>query len=172
MKGEKSITRVSNSVDVCLGGRGCRGGQLIPTARRVVYSAFLLATPRLMEPVYAVEVQTPADCMASIYTVLSKRRGHVTADLPKPGTPIYLLKAFLPAVESFGFETDLRYHTQGQVRARAASAAGRPPRGPPGELFFFASPLRAVGRTCSRRAARRGALLVEPLIGCGARLPC
>jgi len=91
------------------------GGQLIPTARRVVYSAFLLATPRLMEPVFAVEVQTPADCMASIYTVLSKRRGHVTADLPKPGTPIYLLKAFLPAVESFGFETDLRYHTQGQA---------------------------------------------------------
>ncbi|KAK3272141.1 hypothetical protein CYMTET_19541 [Cymbomonas tetramitiformis] len=62
-----------------------------------------------------MEVQTPADCMASIYTVLSKRRGHVTADLPKPGTPIYLLKAFLPAIESFGFETDLRYHTQGQA---------------------------------------------------------
>jgi translation elongation factor EF-G len=53
--------------------------------------------------------------MQSIYTVLSKRRGHVIADLPKPGTPIYLLKAFLPAIESFGFETDLRYHTQGQA---------------------------------------------------------
>ncbi|MEI6913130.1 hypothetical protein WCV54_27675, partial [Klebsiella pneumoniae] len=26
------------------------GGQIIPTARRVVYSAFLMATPRLMEP--------------------------------------------------------------------------------------------------------------------------
>mmetsp|Transcript_35450 Transcript_35450/g.67878 ORF Transcript_35450/g.67878 Transcript_35450/m.67878 type:complete len:976 (+) Transcript_35450:63-2990(+) len=91
------------------------GGQIIPTARRVAYSAFLLATPRLMEPVYSVEVMTPADCMQAIYTVLSKRRGHVIADMPKPGTPIYLLKAFLPAVESFGFETDLRYHTQGQA---------------------------------------------------------
>jgi translation elongation factor EF-G len=36
------------------------GGQLIPTARRVCYSAFLMATPRLMEPVYYVEIQTPA----------------------------------------------------------------------------------------------------------------
>lgn len=36
------------------------GGQIIPTARRVVYSSFLLATPRLMEPVYFVEIQTPA----------------------------------------------------------------------------------------------------------------
>mmetsp|Transcript_3279 Transcript_3279/g.11891 ORF Transcript_3279/g.11891 Transcript_3279/m.11891 type:complete len:991 (-) Transcript_3279:75-3047(-) len=91
------------------------GGQIIPTARRVAYSAFLMATPRLMEPVYYVEVQTPADCMSAIYTVLSKRRGHVTADVPKPGTPIYIVKAFLPAIESFGFETDLRYNTQGQA---------------------------------------------------------
>lgn len=33
------------------------GGQIIPTARRVVYSAFLLATPRLMEPIYSVQIQ-------------------------------------------------------------------------------------------------------------------
>ena len=44
--------------------------------------------------------------------MLGKRRGHVTADVPRPGTPIFLVKAFLPVVESFGFETDLRYHTQ------------------------------------------------------------
>jgi hypothetical protein len=36
------------------------GEQVIPTARRVCYSAFLMATPRLMEPVYFVEIQTPA----------------------------------------------------------------------------------------------------------------
>ena len=56
-----------------------------------------------------------ADCISAIYTVLGKRRGHVTADVAKPGTPIFLVKAFLPVLESFGFETDLRYHTQGQA---------------------------------------------------------
>ncbi|XP_057420548.1 110 kDa U5 small nuclear ribonucleoprotein component CLO [Lotus japonicus] len=90
-------------------------GQIIPTARRVAYSSFLMATPRLMEPVYYVEIQTPIDCVSAIYTVLSRRRGHVTADVPQPGTPAYLVKAFLPVIESFGFETDLRYHTQGQA---------------------------------------------------------
>ncbi len=50
------------------------GGQIIPTARRVVYSAFLMATPRLMEPMYYVEIQAPADCLSAIYTVLSRRR--------------------------------------------------------------------------------------------------
>jgi hypothetical protein len=61
---------------------------------------------------YYVEIQTPADCIAAIYNVLAKRRGHVTKDLPRPGTPIFTVKAYLPVIESFGFETDLRYHTQ------------------------------------------------------------
>jgi len=91
------------------------GGQIIPTARRVAYSAFLMATPRLMEPVYYSEIQAPADCVSAIYTVLSKRRGHVTQDVPKPGSPLYTIKAYIPVIDSFGFETDLRSHTQGQA---------------------------------------------------------
>ncbi|EDV27288.1 uncharacterized protein TRIADDRAFT_22861 [Trichoplax adhaerens] len=91
------------------------GGQIIPTSRRVAYSSFLLATPRLMEPYFFVEVQAPADCVSAVYTVLAKRRGHVTQDAPVPGSPLYIIKAFIPAVDSFGFETDLRTHTQGQA---------------------------------------------------------
>lgn len=90
-------------------------GQIIPTARRVVYSAFLMATPRLMEPVYYVEIQTPSDCISAILTVISRRRGHVKAEVKQAGTPAYIVQAFLPVIESFGFETDLRYHTQGQA---------------------------------------------------------
>ena len=33
------------------------GGQIIPTARRVLYACVLTAAPRLMEPVYLVEIQ-------------------------------------------------------------------------------------------------------------------
>lgn len=90
-------------------------GQIIPTARRVAYSSFLMATPRLMEPIYYCEIQTPATCVSAIYTVLSRRRGHVTQDVPKPGTPLITLKSYLPVIDSFGFETDLRTHTQGQA---------------------------------------------------------
>nr|VZI39197.1 unnamed protein product [Spirometra erinaceieuropaei] len=90
-------------------------GQIIPTARRVAYSAFLMATPRLMEPYYYVEVQAPADCVPAVYTVVTRRRGHVTQDAPISGSPLYILKAFLPVIDSFGFETDLRTHSQGQA---------------------------------------------------------
>jgi len=93
------------------------GGQIIPTARRVAYSAFLMATPRLMEPYFFVEVVAPGDCVSAVYTVLGRRRGHVTQDAPLPGMPLYIVKAFIPAIDSFGFETDLRTHTQGQAFA-------------------------------------------------------
>jgi len=92
-----------------------QSGQIIPTARRVAYSAFLMATPRLMEPIYSVEIQAPADAAQAIMTVLTRRRGHIAKNEPKPGTPLYDVKAFVPVIDSFGFETDLRSHTQGQA---------------------------------------------------------
>ncbi|KIM47686.1 hypothetical protein M413DRAFT_439352 [Hebeloma cylindrosporum] len=91
------------------------GGQIVPTARRVCYSSFLMATPRLMEPVYYVEVQAPADCISAVYTVLARRRGHVTQDIPKAGSPLYTVKALIPVIDANGFETDLRTATQGQA---------------------------------------------------------
>lgn len=91
------------------------GGQIIPTARRAAYGAFLLATPRLMEPIFAAEVQAPAECVSAVYTLLARRRGHVVQDVPKAGTPLVTVKAYLPAMDANGFETDLRVLTQGQA---------------------------------------------------------
>jgi 116 kDa U5 small nuclear ribonucleoprotein component len=89
------------------------GGQIIPTARRAVYSSFLMAGPRLMEPLYSVHVTGPAESVSVLYNVLMKRRGHVVSDGPVAGTPLYAARALLPVIDSFGFETDLRIQTQG-----------------------------------------------------------
>jgi len=91
------------------------GGQIIPTARRACYSSFLMASPRLMEPVYECTVIGPLDAVSSLYTVLQRRRGHVLQDAPIAGTPLYRAKGLIPVIDSFGFETDLRIHTQGQA---------------------------------------------------------
>lgn len=45
-------------------------GQIIPTARRVCYSSFLMATPRLMEPVYYVEVSSSSKSASSFSVLL------------------------------------------------------------------------------------------------------
>jgi len=91
------------------------GGQIIPTARRVFYAAMLTAKPSIMEPVYLVEIQCPESAMGGIYSVLNRRRGHVFAEEQKVGTPMYMVKAYLPVMESFGFTADLRSHTSGQA---------------------------------------------------------
>ena len=51
--------------------------------------------------------------IVTVYNIIL--RGHVTQDAPVPGSPLYVIKAFIPAIDSFGFETDLRTHTQGQA---------------------------------------------------------
>merc|ERR1711962_1656320 len=91
------------------------GGQIIPTARRVLYACVLTASPRLMEPVYLVEIQCPQDATGGIYSCLNQRRGHVFEESQVPGTPMFMVKAYLPVNESFGFTADLRSQTQGKA---------------------------------------------------------
>ena len=94
-------------------------GQLISTARRVLYSSFLLASPRLLEPVYVAYMLAPADCMTSIASLLQRRRGHIQGSAPVAGSPLYSITASLPLIESFGFEVDVRVHTQGQAAVQS-----------------------------------------------------
>jgi len=91
------------------------GGQIIPTARRVLYASTLLADPGLLEPVYLVEIQVPEQAMGGIYSVLTKKRGHVFSEEQRVGTPLFTIKAYLPVMESFGFNADLRAATGGQA---------------------------------------------------------
>jgi elongation factor 2 len=91
------------------------GGQIIPTARRVLYACALTAQPRLLEPVYLVEIQCPEAAVGGIYGVLNRRRGHVIEESQVAGTPMFVVKAYLPVNESFGFTADLRSNTGGQA---------------------------------------------------------
>merc|ERR1712133_197285 len=61
------------------------GGQIIPTARRVLYPSMITAEPRMMEPVYQVEIQCPENAVGGIYGVLNRRRGHVFEEAQTPG---------------------------------------------------------------------------------------
>jgi len=79
------------------------GGQIIPTARRVLYAAQLTAEPRFQEPVFLCEIQAPDDAMGGIYQTLTQRRGIVIGEEPVSGTPLVIVKAYLPVAESFGF---------------------------------------------------------------------
>lgn len=53
--------------------------------------------------------------MGGIYGVLNRRRGHVFEESQVVGTPMFVVKAYLPVNESFGFTADLRSNTGGQA---------------------------------------------------------
>merc|ERR1719476_647752 len=91
------------------------GGQIIPTARRVLYACVLTSSPRLMEPVYLVEIQCPQDATGGIYSCLNQRRGHIFEENQVEGTPMVHVKAYLPVNQSFGFTANLRSQTGGKA---------------------------------------------------------
>ncbi|KAJ6121822.1 hypothetical protein N7512_004287 [Penicillium capsulatum] len=127
------------------------GGQIIPTARRAVYSSFLMASPRLMEPIYSCTMTGPADAVASVYTVLSRRRGHVLSDGPIAGTPLYSVRGLIPVIDSFGFETDLRIHTQGQAMVNLAFDKWSVVPGDPLDRDVKLKPLEMAGAMATAR---------------------
>jgi elongation factor 2 len=91
------------------------GGQIIPTCRRAIYAAALTAAPRMLEPVFLVEITCPQQAVSGIYSVISLKRGTVIEEIPRVGTPLVNVKAHLPVSESFGFTGELRAATSGQA---------------------------------------------------------
>ncbi len=91
------------------------GGQIIPTARRVYYAAEMTASPRYQEPVYLCDISTPNDVMGGIYQCFSQRRGIIFSEETVQGTPLLIVKGYLPVSESFGFTAHLRSLTSGQA---------------------------------------------------------
>ena len=90
-------------------------GQIIPTTRRTCYASYLMANPRLLEPQLLAEVLCTGDCLPAVYNVLNRRRGHLVKESARPGSPLFTVRASVPALDAYGFETDLRCHTLGQA---------------------------------------------------------
>ncbi|HYA47118.1 MAG TPA: elongation factor G [Burkholderiales bacterium] len=71
------------------------------------------ASPALLEPVMAVEVETPEEKMGDVMGDLSSRRGIIQGMDDLPGGKA--IKAEVPLGEMFGYSTSLRSLTQGRA---------------------------------------------------------
>ncbi|MDE2441660.1 MAG: elongation factor G, partial [Betaproteobacteria bacterium] len=72
------------------------------------------ASPTLLEPMMAVEVETPEDYMGNVMGDLSSRRGIVQGMEDQAGG-IKVVKAEVPLSEMFGYATSLRSLSQGRA---------------------------------------------------------
>uniref|UniRef100_A0A0D9V543 Tr-type G domain-containing protein n=1 Tax=Leersia perrieri TaxID=77586 RepID=A0A0D9V543_9ORYZ len=91
------------------------GGQIIPTSRRAMYAAQLTASPRLMQPMYLVDIQVPQTVAGNVYTVAYNSGGELKEEANRVGTPLANLKFYLPVARSFDFTDKLRAATSGQA---------------------------------------------------------
>ena len=91
------------------------GGQISPTTRRVLYASQLLAQPSLQEPIFLVEITTKNDLVNTIYKCIALRRGKVHEEVLIEGSPLTIMKVYLPVAESFGFTSFLRKKTAGKA---------------------------------------------------------
>ena len=77
-------------------------GQIIPPSRRCMYASMIVAESRLLEPIFLAEITCPTSKMSGCYKCLNKRRGEIQEEIEVEGSPLQLVKAFLPVAESFG----------------------------------------------------------------------
>jgi len=73
------------------------------------------ASPVLLEPMMAVEVETPEDYAGTVMGDLSSRRGMVQGMEDIAGGGGKVIKAEVPLSEMFGYSTSLRSATQGRA---------------------------------------------------------
>jgi elongation factor G len=73
------------------------------------------ASPVLLEPMMAVEVETPEDYAGGVMGDLSSRRGMVQGMEDISGGGGKIIKAEVPLSEMFGYSTTLRSMSQGRA---------------------------------------------------------
>ena len=90
-----------------------RADSIVPMTRKVLSGAVLTHAPRLVEPVFRVEVTLPGDVMGAYCRVIKQRRGEIIDDIMEGS--LHTISAFLPVADAFGLSEDLRGATSGRA---------------------------------------------------------
>lgn len=94
---------------------GPMSGQTMSLMQKICRAAFDARARRLMEAIFKVDMQVSQDALGPLHGVLAKRRGTIFSDELREGTTTYLIQAWLPVAESFGFAGDVRKKTGGEA---------------------------------------------------------
>ncbi|CDK25570.1 unnamed protein product [Kuraishia capsulata CBS 1993] len=103
------------SIDLSPNSIESNGAQIIQMTRNACYAALMTSSPKLLEPVYQVDITCTTTVAEKLSGFLDKRRGSIVRDYPIGGTPLYKVIGYVPVIDSVGLETDIRLLTQGQA---------------------------------------------------------
>lgn len=88
-------------------------GEVIKATRDGIRSAFLDWSPRLLLAMYSCEIQSSAEVLGRVYSVITRRRGRIISESLLEPSPNFTILALLPVAESFGFSDEIRKRTSG-----------------------------------------------------------
>jgi len=91
--------------------------EIVPTAKKLFSACFLAGTPRLLAPVYRVEVLCPADMVEKVLGALSNKRraGLLIQSESRFDGSVRVVTCHLPVSQSFGLAEELRANTGGMA---------------------------------------------------------
>lgn len=90
-------------------------GQIMPAAKQGCGGVQIVSGPRLLEPMYLVDITVPEANISGVFNTLQMRRGRVVPEEDGQSGPLAKIKAYLPVLESFGFTQLLRQNTSGKA---------------------------------------------------------
>lgn len=90
-------------------------GQIMPCAKKVFSACQIASSPKLLEPMYLVDITVPQSAHSGVFNTLNTKRGEIEKIEDRVGTPLSQIQAYLPVLESFGFTELLRKNTGGQA---------------------------------------------------------
>lgn len=125
--------------------------QIIPMTRNAVHIGLLTASPRLLEPVYKVFTTCTHNCLTAIHTLLDKRRGWAVQERAIVGTKMYEIEAYVPVIDSVGFDVDVKIATQGQAFCTMEFCRWDVVPGDPLDKDCFLPPMKPVPRASLAR---------------------
>ncbi|KAL5787891.1 hypothetical protein ACOSP7_004840 [Xanthoceras sorbifolium] len=96
---------------------GIFSGQVMTAVKDACRAAVLQKKPRLVEAMYFCELNTPTEYLGPMYAVLARRRARILKEEMQEGSSLFIVHAYLPVSESFGFADELRRWTSGAASA-------------------------------------------------------
>jgi ribosome assembly protein 1 len=76
------------------------------------------SNPRLIEAMYLAVITTTSEALNGTYAVLGRRRSDIISESIREGTGVFIIHAYLPVANSFGFADELRKLTSGASSAQ------------------------------------------------------
>ncbi|OWB86678.1 hypothetical protein B5S33_g5387 [[Candida] boidinii] len=147
----------------------CNGAQLIQMTRNACYSSFMIGTPKLMEPIYQIDVTCYYNVVTKLNQLLDRRRGNILTSSPIAGTSLYKVVGLVPVIDSVGLETDIRLLTQGQAMCYLTFAKWQIVPGDPLDKdafipFLRPAPIKSLARDFTMKTRKRKGIDGEPTL--------